>query len=135
MDVNRAKYRYILIHSCVVLLTALAGFYVLHGLIPEHYFSGYLFIAIYFFVLGVVHFCLFDLYGKYTQRKKLLFYMVIKVQKLILSISVLAVYCLLVRTFIMEFAFTFAAFYLITLLFETTFFYNFEWKSKKNRIK
>ncbi|KAA6352336.1 hypothetical protein EZS27_000286 [termite gut metagenome] len=135
MDINRAKYRYIIIHSCITLLIALGGGYVLHSLIPEHYFDGYPFIAIYFFVLGVVHFCLFDLYGKYTQRKKLLLYMLIKVQKLILSIIVLAVYCLLVRTFIMEFAFTLVAFYLITLLFETMFFYNFEWKSKKNRVK
>ncbi|KAA6344341.1 hypothetical protein EZS27_008037 [termite gut metagenome] len=135
MDVNRAKYSYVIIHICVTLLTALGGFYVLHSLIPEHYFSGYPFIAIYFFVLGVVHFFLFDLYDKYTQRKKLLFYMAIKVQKFILSIVVLVVYCLLVRTFIMEFVFTFVAFYLITLLFETIFFYHLEWKSKKNRTQ
>jgi hypothetical protein len=135
MDITRAKYKYILVYLCVLLLAALGGFYALHSWIPGHYFSGYPLIAIYFSVLGAVHFCLFDLYDSYTQRKKLLFFMVLKALKLILSGILLAVYCLFVRTLITEFAFTFAAFYLITLLVETAFFYNLEWKSKKNRIQ
>jgi hypothetical protein len=135
MDVNRAKYRYLIIYTLVILITTLGGIYVLHTLIPEHYFGAYPFIPMYFFVLGGIHFFLFGLYNKFTQKKKMLFYMVMKIQKLILSIALLVIYCLVVRVFVLEFAFTFVSFYLITLFFETIFFYNFEWKSRKNMIQ
>ncbi|KAA6305059.1 hypothetical protein EZS27_043290, partial [termite gut metagenome] len=75
MDANRAKYRYLIIYTLVILITTLGGIYILRSLITEHYFGAYPFIPIYFFVLGGIHFCLFDLYNKSTQQKKLLFYM------------------------------------------------------------
>jgi hypothetical protein len=135
MGVNRAKYRYLIIYTLVVFITALGSIYVLHTLIPEHYFGAYPLIPVYFFVLGVIHFCLFGLYNKFTPQKKLLFYMAMKIQKLILSIGLFVIYCLVVRVFVLEFAFTFVSFYLVTLSFETIFFYHLEWKSRKYMVK
>jgi hypothetical protein len=58
-----------------------------------------------------------------------------KIQKLILSIGLFVIYCLVIRVFLLEFAFTFVSFYLVTLFFETIFFYRLEWKSRKYMVK
>jgi hypothetical protein len=135
MDANRTKYRYLISYTFVILLTTLGGIYVLCSLIPEHYFGAYPFIPVYFFVLGGIHFCLFGLYNKFTQQKKLVVYMIMKIQKVILSIAFFVIYCVVIRVCMVEFALTFVSFYLITLIFETIFFYNLEWKLRKKIIK
>lgn len=125
----------------VVFLTILSvvagvlGWVVLHYFIPAHYFPLYPVIPVYFFLFGLLYIYLFDKFRTKTQQSVVLFYSSIRMMKLMVSIVGLILYGVLVKTQIKELLFTFIVFYLIYLLFETLFFFNFERNLKKQKVK
>ena len=87
----------------ITLLTLIAGWVgagILHYLLPGHYFGGYPFIPVYFFLFGLFEISMFDACRKHAPQKMLLLYMAMKVMKMLLSVILLVVYCFAVQEII-----------------------------------
>lgn len=112
-----------------------AGALMLHYLFPGHYFAGYSFIPAYFFLFGIFSIYMFDACRRHAPQRLLLVYMAIKVLKFLLSAIFMLIYCVAVRADVKEFLLTFVVFYLMYLIYETWFFFTFEWNRKNKKKK
>lgn len=128
------KRNYLIILTVLSLVTGIGGALILHFGLPQHYFNSYPFIPIYFYVFGFIFIYLFERVRRNIQSKTLLLYGSLRMMKLMVSIIMLVLYGFLVKTQIKDFLLTFIVFYLIYLVFETLFFFNFEVKAS-GRLK
>ena len=138
MSISITKRKYIISLTILTLILGVIGGGIYYSLVPEHYFGGYPFISVYFFVFGVFKISMFDVCRMHAPDKLLLMYLALKVLKMILSVIVLVIYCMVVREEAKEFLLTFIAQYMFYLVFDTCFFLNFELKKKlqkKNELK
>ena len=119
----------------ITLLTLIAGWVgagILHYLLPGHYFGGYPFIPVYFFLFGLFEISMFDACRKHAPQKMLLLYMAMKVM---LSVILLVVYCFAVREEAKLFLLTFILYYIVYLIYETWFFFTYEVGKKQKKEK
>ena len=103
-----------------------------------HYFGGYPFIPVYFYIFGLFSIYMFDACRRHAPQKLSLLYLAMKMIKMILSLILLLIYCLAVREEAKAFLLTFISFYLLYLIYETWFFFSFEVnlkRKKKNKNK
>ena len=122
----------------ITLLTLIAGWVgagILHYLLPGHYFGGYPFIPVYFFLFGLFEISMFDACRKHAPQKMLLLYMAMKVMKMLLSVILLVVYCFAVREEAKLFLLTFILYYIVYLIYETWFFFTYEVGKKQKKEK
>ena len=111
----------------ITLLTLIAGWVgagILHYLLPGHYFGGYPFIPVYFFLFGLFEISMFDACRKHAPQKMLL-----------LSVILLVVYCFAVREEAKLFLLTFILYYIVYLIYETWFFFTYEVGKKQKKEK
>lgn len=136
MNISKTKRNFIGLHTLFGVLSAALGAVILHVALPGHYFGGYPFIPVYFYLFGLFSIYMFDACRRHAPQKLLLLYLAMKMIKMILSMLLLMVYCLAVREEAKAFLLTFVSFYLIYLIFETWFFFSFEMnrKLKKKNI-
>lgn len=128
MTVTKKKYLWGLV--LLTLLVDVAGGWIFFRFFLEHYFSGYPLIPVFFGIVGLLNVQLFD-YLRHRNPKQLhLVYMGGKAVRMVLSILMILVYCLVVRQEARAFALTFAANYLIFLTYETCFFFGYEQNKK-----
>ena len=116
----------------MALLVDLLGALVVFGVWPQLYFSGYFLIPLFFLLFEYVYAGIFDKIRLNYPKQLLALYMGKKAVKMLLSIVLVAVYCIAVRHEAHAFALTFGANYLVFLTFETCFSLNFE-KHKKEQ--
>ena len=119
----------------ITLLTLIAGWVgagILHYLLPGHYFGGYPFIPVYFFLFGFFEISMFDACRKHAPQKMLLLYMAMK---MLLSVILLVVYCFAVREEAKLFLLTFILYYIVYLIYETWFFFTYEVGKKQKKEK
>lgn len=138
MNISKTKRNFIGLHTVFALLSAGLGAVILHVALPGHYFGGYPFIPVYFYLFGLFSIYMFDACRLHAPQKMLLLYLAMKMMKMILSMILLLIYCLAVREEAKAFLLTFISFYLIYLIFETWFFFSFEVnqkRKKKNKTK
>lgn len=121
--------------SLLTLVAGWAGAGILHCWLPGHYFGGYPFIPVYFFLFGLFGISMFDACRKYAPQKMLLLYMAMKVLKMLLSVILLVVYCLAVREEARAFLLTFVLYYMVYLIYETWFFFTYEVGKKQKKEK
>lgn len=117
------------------LLMIFAGWIVGLGIqtfIPEHYFVWYPFVPLFFYVFGWFYIYMFDACIKYAPRKIQLVYWGMKCIKLLFTLLLLLFYVVKVNVHKVDFAITLFGFYLLSLTFESMFFYRYE-KQKKDR--
>lgn len=130
MNISKTKRNFIGLHTLFGVLSAALGVVILHVALPGHYFGGYPFIPVYFYLFGLFSIYMFDACRRHAPQKLLLLYLAMKMIKMILSMLLLMVYCLAVREEAKAFLLTFVSFYLIYLIFETWFFFSFEMNRK-----
>lgn len=135
VNISKTKRNFIGLHTLFGILTAALGAVILHVALPGHYFGGYPFIPIYFYLFGLFSIYMFDACRRHAPQKLLLLYLAMKMIKMILSMMLLMVYCLAVREEAKAFLLTFISFYLIYLIFETWFFFSFEMNRKLKKKK
>lgn len=133
MSISITKRNFLFQTTLLSLIAGWAGAAIFHYLLPEHYFGGYPFIPVYFFLFGVFEISMFDACRKYAPQKLLLLYMAVKVMKMLLSVMFLVVYCLAVREEARLFMLTFIIFYIVYLIYETWFFFTYEVAKKQNQ--
>ncbi len=93
---------------------------------PEHYFKWYPFIPVFFYIFGWFTIYMFEACRRYAPQKMQLVYLGTKGIKMFFSLMVLLIYAVKVEEKKMEFFLTYLGFYLITLAFESWFFYKYE---------
>jgi hypothetical protein len=98
---------------------------------PEHYFEWYPFIPVFFYIFGWFDISIFEACRRYAPQKMQLVYLGTKAIKMFFSLMVLLIYAVKVEEKKVEFFLTFFAFYLISLAFESWFFYRYERGNKK----
>lgn len=133
VDISKTKRNFIGLHTLFGILSAGLGAVILHVALPGHYFGGYPFIPIYFYLFGLFNIYMFDACRRHAPQKMLLLYLAMKMMKMILSMMLLLVYCLAVREEAKAFLLTFISFYLVYLIFETWFFFSFEVNRKRKK--
>lgn len=120
------KRKYLIMLTAMSLICGIAGAFVLKSISLLCYFDAYPFIPIYFFVFGVVYIYMSERVRQNVRQKTLMWYVAIRMMKLMISVVTLIFYGVLFETHVKEFMLTFIVFYLIYLIFEISFFYNFE---------
>lgn len=136
MSISITKRNFLCYLTIFTVLTGGLGALILHHLLPGHYFGGYPFIPVYFYLFGVFNIYMFDACRRYAPQKMLLLYLAMKVAKMLLSFMVLVIYCMAVREEARAFLLSFILFYLLYLIYETWFFFAYEVNLKrKNKTK
>lgn len=135
MNISATKCNFLGFLALFTVICSGVGALVLNYALPGRYFGGYPFIPVYFFLFGTLSIYLFDLCRQHAPKKLLLMYMATKVLKLLSSIIVLLIYCVVIRANKTEFLLTFGVFYLMYLIYETWFFFVFEWNQKTKKQK
>lgn len=97
----------------------------------EHYFGWYPFIPVFFYIFGWFDISIFEACRRLAPQKIQLVYLGTKAIKMFFSLLVLLIYAIKVDEKKVEFFLTFFAFYLISLVFESWFFYRYESGNKK----
>ena len=138
VNISKTKRNFIGLNTLFAILSGAAGALILHIAQPGHYFGGYPFIPVYFYIFGLFSIYMFDACRRHAPQKMLLLYLAMKMMKMILSLILLLIYCLAVREEARAFLLTFISFYLLYLIYETWFFFSFEVnlkRKKKNKNK
>jgi len=120
VNISKTKRNFIGLNTLFAILSGAAGALILHIALPGHYFGGYPFIPVYFYIFGLFSIYMFDACRRHAPQKMLL------------------IYCLAVREEAKAFLLTFISFYLLYLIYETWFFFSFEVnlkRKKKNKNK
>ena len=133
VNISKTKRNFIGLNTLFAILSGAAGALILHIALPGHYFGGYPFIPVYFYIFGLFSIYMFDACRLHAPQKMLLLYLAIKMVKMILSIILVLIYCIAVREEAKAFLLTFISFYLIYLIFETWFFFSFEVNQKRKK--
>lgn len=135
MNISLTKRNFLYQLSILSLITGWGGAAILHYVLPGHYFGGYPFIPVYFFLFGVFEISMFDACRKHSPQKMLLLYMAMKMMKMLLSIILLLVYCLAVHEEAKVFLLSFIIYYIVYLIYETWFFFTYEVGKKQKKRK
>lgn len=98
---------------------------------PGHYFEWYPFIPVFFYIFGWFSIYMFEACRRYAPQKIQFVYLGTKGIKMIFSMIVLLIYAVKVEEKKVEFFLTFFAFYVISLMFESWFFFSYE-RNKKS---
>ena len=134
LNISRTKLNFIALLTVFSVVCGMGGWLILHYVFPETYFPGYLFIPIYFYLVGVFSIWCFDACRKKAPQKILLLYLALKVGKMILSVLVASICCVIMRESVKPFLLTFISFYVLYLIYETCFFTRFELNLKRKKI-
>nr|WP_302828834.1 hypothetical protein [uncultured Bacteroides sp.] len=129
------KRNYLWQSALLTLLIGVVGGGVYFNFFPHHYFGGYPLIPLFFFAFGVFTISMTEMCRKHSPQRLLQIYMLLRVMRMLFSIIVMGVYCIVVREEAKEFLLTFIANYLIYLIYDSWFFFMFEAnrKLKKKR--
>ncbi len=135
MSISITKRNYLWQSALLTLLIGVVGGGVYFNFFPHHYFGGYPLIPLFFFAFGVFTISMTEMCRKHSPQRLLQIYMLLRVMRMLFSIIVMGVYCIVVREEAKEFLLTFIANYLIYLIYDSWFFFMFEAnrKLKKKR--
>ena len=98
---------------------------------PEHYFEWYPFIPVFFYIFGWFDISIFEACRRYAPQKMQLVYLGTKAIKMFFSLIVLLIYSVKIDEKKVVFFLVFFGFYILTLVFESWFFYQYEHGNKK----
>ena len=135
VNISKTKRNFIALNTLFAILSGAAGAVILHIALPGHYFGGYPFIPVYFYIFGLFSIYMFDACRQHAPQKMLLLYMAMKVMKMLLSVILLVVYCFAVREEAKLFLLTFILYYIVYLIYETWFFFTYEVGKKQKKEK
>jgi len=126
MSISLTKKLYL---SWFTLLMFVAGWTIgpaIANWMPKHYFEWYPFIPVFFYIFGWFTIYMFEACRRYAPQKIQLVYLGTKGIKMFFSLIILLIYAVKVEEKKVEFFLTFFVFYIITLIFDSWFFFHYE---------
>lgn len=133
MSISQTKKLFITWYTLLMLVTGWTIGPAIALWIPEHYFEWYPFIPVFFYIFGWFTIYMFEACRRYAPKKIQLVYLGTKSIKMLFSIMVLLIYAIKAEEKKVEFFLTFFVFYIISLVFESWFFFRFEREQKGNK--
>lgn len=127
--------KFIVSMTLLLVVLSIGGAWMFHALWPAYYFTHYPSIPVFFYLFGLFYIYMFEWCFRIDPRRVIAVCLVAKVTKLVLSMLILMVYALAIKQQMLSFIGTYLVFYLVFLVFETRFFYLFEIKHKRYRLK
>jgi len=124
--ISITKRNYLLHTALLTVLIGGIGGWIYFSIFPYHYFGGYPLIPIYYFVFGAFMISMVENCRHRMPKRMLQIYLLMRVMRMLLSIIVMLIYCIIVRKEAKEFLLTFIVNYVIYLTYDTWFFFTFE---------
>ncbi len=135
VNIDKIKRSFVGGITLFTLFIGIIGKVILHKIVPDYSFDGYLFTLLYFYVLGCVTIFMIDACRRRAPQRMVLLFLAIKTMKILLSVLLLIIYCVVIGGEIKVFLMTFISFYLLYMIYETCFFFTFERKLKLQKNK
>lgn len=129
------KRNYLFYTALLTILVGGVGGWAYYSVFPHHYFSGYPLIPVFFYIFGVFMVSMIENCRKRMPKRMLQIYLLMRVMRMLVSMTVMLVYCIAVREEAKDFLLTFIANYLIYLIFDSWFYFNFEVNRKLKKKK
>ena len=129
------KRNYLLQTTLLTVLVGGIGGWAYYSVNPHHYFGGYPLIPLFFFVFGVFMINMTESCRHRMPGRMLQIYLLMRVMRMLASIIVMLIYCVIVREESKGFLLTFIANYLIYLIYDSWFFFTFEANRKMKKKK
>lgn len=126
MIISITKRNYLLHTALLTVLIGGIGGWIYFSIFPYYYFGGYPLIPIYYFVFGAFMISMVENCRHRMPKRMLQIYLLMRVMRMLLSIIVMLIYCIIVRKEAKEFLLTFIVNYVIYLTYDTWFFFTFE---------
>lgn len=133
MKISLTKKNFLMWTTALAIVSAVVVGGFIKLVMPGHYFEWYPFIPVFFYVFTVYSIYMFDKFRLLTPKKMLVVYFGIKFVKMVLSLFVVLGYILFVKVHKEDLVVVFFLFYLLTMIFQTSFFVLYE--SNKMRQK
>ena len=130
LSISLTKRKFLVYLTLFTLLLSVAGALILHYLEPGHYFGGYPLIPVYFFLYGVFYIYMFDACRRHAPQRMVMLFLGMKMMKFIISMFLLIIYCVAFPDSAVAFMLTFVLFYLGYLIYESWFFFVYEWNKR-----
>lgn len=133
---EKLKSKFILILTAFILLTGLGLNYLLANVFTEFSFSGYQYVPIFFFLIGLGLIFSLTQVKKEDEKKLVNKYMLMRVLKILISLLFILIYWMANKAEIKNFALVFIIFYMLFLIFETYIYLQAEkWMKKNAEVK
>lgn len=133
MSISQTKKLFITWYTLLMLVTGWTIGPAIALWIPEHYFEWYPFIPVFFYIFGWFTIYMFEACRRYAPKKIQLVYIGTKSIKMLFSLMILLIYAIKIEEKKVEFFLTFFVFYIISLVFESWFFFRYEREQKENK--
>lgn len=133
MSISQTKKLFITWYTLLMLMTGWTIGPAIALWIPEHYFEWYPFIPVFFYIFGWFTIYMFEACRRYAPKKIQLVYIGTKSIKMLFSLMILLIYAIKIEEKKVEFFLTFFVFYIISLVFESWFFFRYEREQKENK--
>lgn len=127
------KRNYLLQITLLTFLVGVIGGWGYYSAFPHHYFNGYPLIPVFYFVFGVFIINMVEMGRRKMPKHLLQLYLLIRVVRMIVSILVMLLYCIVVREEAKCFLLTFIANYIIYLIYDSWFFFSYEMNRKQRK--
>lgn len=133
MSVSLTKKLYLTWFTLLMFVAGWTVGLVIATCMSEHYFEWYPFIPMFFYIFGWFTIYMFEACRKYAPKKIQLVYLGTKAIKMFFSLIILLIYSVKVEDKKVEFFLTFFGFYILTMVFDSYFFYRYEHHKKVKR--
>lgn len=118
MITNLVKHKYVLYLTLIALLWEIITGYLIQTIYPQHYLQFYPLVPIYFYLLNIISYLMIDSFKEKSTSSAMAF-LGSKILKLFLSVVILLIYILVVKTQVVEFIIVFILNYLFFLVLDT----------------
>lgn len=122
MVVSRIKRIYFFQTLFLTLIVGGLGGWGYFSIFPHHYFSGYPLIPVFYFLIGLGNVCIMDMVNRTMPKQAAMMYLLLRAGRMILSMLLMVVFCVMVPHEATEFLLTFVLNYLIYLIYDSWFF-------------
>lgn len=129
------KRNYLLQTTLLTVLVGGIGGWAYYSVNPYHYFGGYPLIPLFFYIFGIFMISMTENCRHHIPGRMLQIYLLMRVMRMLASIIVMLIYCVIVREESKGFLLTFIANYLIYLIYDSWFFFTFEANRKMKKKK
>ncbi|EGF57431.1 hypothetical protein [Bacteroides fluxus] len=129
------KRNYLLQTTLLTVLVGGIGGWAYYSVNPHHYFGGYPLIPLFFYIFGIFMISMTENCRHHIPGRMLQIYLLMRVMRMLASIIVMLIYCVIVREESKGFLLTFIANYLIYLIYDSWFFFTFEANRKMKKKK
>lgn len=136
MGSSATKKNFLLWLTLIMLVAGVGVYFIIQEFFPEHYFSLYPAIPLFFYAFGWYYIYIFDHSRKKNNSNALSVYIGTKVVKMLIAMLIMLLYLIFTQSHRADFIIVFFLFYLFSIIYETLYFYIFENnKNKANKTE